>query len=283
MGSRGGGTKRGPGRTTVVTIKRPRTSRTYDSPEPVPPSPPILCLPLPGDRSSSAQSPQLGPYNDNAYDESEHQKYQYSSPPAPPTPTPAVYAIPPIAAHLPPAHPPQSSWASGPPPASTDSETSCGSLRIEASVPVGRGQGQCCFWDESKIHGYILDHGTNSTVFVHANSLLSSGVSKLHKGQEVEFEYRKSDKGLEAVNITASSSVVGLRRRGKIVNWSSQKGFGFVQDDHPEQFGGKQILIHKKKIRGTDGTALSLGSPVSTSFDLGLFQVSSHVIALPVA
>jgi len=58
-------------------------------------------------------------------------------------------------------------------------------------------KGTVTFFNESKGYGFIKDHETQESIFVHMNAL----VDKIKENDKVSFEVEKGLKGLNAVNV----------------------------------------------------------------------------------
>ncbi|KAH9457137.1 hypothetical protein Pst134EA_021030 [Puccinia striiformis f. sp. tritici] len=43
---------------------------------------------------------------------------------------------------------------------------------------------------------------------------------------------------------------ISRRRRGVCKFFNSQKGFGFINDDHPEELGNQEVFVHYTSIEG---------------------------------
>jgi CspA family cold shock protein len=61
-------------------------------------------------------------------------------------------------------------------------------------------KGKVKWFNESKGYGFIKqDNGED--VFVHFSAITGEGFKTLKEGQEVEFDVKEGDKGLQAVNV----------------------------------------------------------------------------------
>ena len=64
-------------------------------------------------------------------------------------------------------------------------------------------KGTVKWFNDSKGYGFI-QHPQGDDVFVHHSSIVAEGFRTLTEGQEVEFEVRESDKGLQAANVVTA-------------------------------------------------------------------------------
>lgn len=67
-----------------------------------------------------------------------------------------------------------------------------------------REQGTVKWFNESKGYGFI-QRSSGDDVFVHYSAIQGDGYRTLQDGSQVEFEVEQGPKGLQAVNVTASS------------------------------------------------------------------------------
>jgi CspA family cold shock protein len=67
-----------------------------------------------------------------------------------------------------------------------------------------REQGTGKWVNESKGYGFI-QRSSGDDVFVHYSAIQGDGYRTLQDGSQVEFEVEQGPKGLQAVNVTASS------------------------------------------------------------------------------
>lgn len=83
------------------------------------------------------------------------------------------------------------------------------------------------------------------TVFCHNSSLVwsiedgSKNWASLSAGDQVEFEYGRGERGVEALKVTAVAQF-STRRRGTVAVFHADRGFGFVTDDVPSEVDNKQ-------------------------------------------
>lgn len=67
-----------------------------------------------------------------------------------------------------------------------------------------REQGTVKWFNESKGYGFI-QRSSGDDVFVHYSAIQGDEYRTLQDGSQVEFEVEQGPKGLQAVNVTASS------------------------------------------------------------------------------
>ncbi|MBI5510995.1 MAG: cold-shock protein [Deltaproteobacteria bacterium] len=60
------------------------------------------------------------------------------------------------------------------------------------------------WFNDSKGFGFITPEDGGEDVFVHFSAILADGFKSLAEGQKVTYEVVKSDKGLQARNVTPS-------------------------------------------------------------------------------
>ncbi len=63
-------------------------------------------------------------------------------------------------------------------------------------------RGRIKWFNDSKGYGFIEQPEGQEDVFVHFSAINMEGFKTLSEGQEVEFELRQTDKGLQAANVT---------------------------------------------------------------------------------
>ena len=63
-------------------------------------------------------------------------------------------------------------------------------------------RGTVKWFNDSKGYGFIQSPDGGTDVFVHFSSIVGEGFRTLAEGEEVEFEIRETDKGLQAANVT---------------------------------------------------------------------------------
>lgn len=62
-------------------------------------------------------------------------------------------------------------------------------------------KGTVKWFNDAKGYGFI-SRSTGDDVFVHFSSIQGEGFRTLAEGEEVEFELRETDRGLQAANVT---------------------------------------------------------------------------------
>lgn len=62
-------------------------------------------------------------------------------------------------------------------------------------------KGTVKWFNDAKGYGFI-SRSTGDDVFVHFSSIQGEGFRTLAEGEEVEFELRETERGLQAVNVT---------------------------------------------------------------------------------
>ncbi len=63
-------------------------------------------------------------------------------------------------------------------------------------------RGRIKWFNDAKGYGFIEQPEGGEDIFVHFTSIAMDGFKSLAEGQEVEFEVRQGDKGLQATNVT---------------------------------------------------------------------------------
>ncbi len=63
-------------------------------------------------------------------------------------------------------------------------------------------RGRIKWFNDSKGYGFIEQPDGGEDVFVHFSAINMEGFKTLAEGQEVEFEVRQTEKGLQAANVT---------------------------------------------------------------------------------
>ena len=62
--------------------------------------------------------------------------------------------------------------------------------------------GRVKWFNDAKGYGFIEQPDGGEDVFVHFSAITMDGFKTLAEGEEVEFELRQTDKGLQAANVT---------------------------------------------------------------------------------
>ncbi|NIN72107.1 MAG: cold shock domain-containing protein [Gemmatimonadetes bacterium] len=63
-------------------------------------------------------------------------------------------------------------------------------------------RGRIKWFNDAKGYGFIEQPDGGEDVFVHFSAINMEGFKTLAEGQEVEFEIRQGEKGLQAANVT---------------------------------------------------------------------------------
>ncbi len=63
-------------------------------------------------------------------------------------------------------------------------------------------KGRIKWFNDAKGYGFIEQPDGQEDVFVHFSAINMEGFKTLAEGQEVEFELRQTEKGLQAANVT---------------------------------------------------------------------------------
>ncbi len=63
-------------------------------------------------------------------------------------------------------------------------------------------KGRIKWFNDAKGYGFIEQPDGGEDVFVHFSAINMEGFKTLAEGQEVEFEIRQGEKGLQAANVT---------------------------------------------------------------------------------
>lgn len=63
-------------------------------------------------------------------------------------------------------------------------------------------RGRIKWFNDAKGYGFIEQPDGGDDVFVHFSAINMEGFKTLSEGQEVEFEIRQGEKGLQAANVT---------------------------------------------------------------------------------
>uniref|UniRef100_A0A336K3K3 CSON010104 protein n=1 Tax=Culicoides sonorensis TaxID=179676 RepID=A0A336K3K3_CULSO len=91
--------------------------------------------------------------------------------------------------------------------------------RISTSPTLGRRRGKCKWFNVTKGWGFITPDDGGQEVFVHQSVIKMGGFRSLGENEEVEFECKYSDKGLEATFVCGPSEQTchgsTFRPRGK--------------------------------------------------------------------
>lgn len=63
-------------------------------------------------------------------------------------------------------------------------------------------RGRIKWFNDAKGYGFIEQPDGGEDIFVHFSAINMEGFKTLSEGQEVEYELRQSEKGLQAANVT---------------------------------------------------------------------------------
>ena len=66
--------------------------------------------------------------------------------------------------------------------------------------------GQVKWFNNEKGYGFI-DYSTGEDIFVHYSAIKQDGYKTLSEGQRVEFDLNETPKGLQAINVCATSDM----------------------------------------------------------------------------
>ncbi|MGH7481533.1 MAG: cold-shock protein, partial [Longimicrobiales bacterium] len=66
-------------------------------------------------------------------------------------------------------------------------------------------RGKIKWFNDAKGYGFIEQPDGGDDVFVHFSAIQMDGYKTLAEGQEVDFEVRQTDKGLQAANVVKSA------------------------------------------------------------------------------
>jgi len=66
--------------------------------------------------------------------------------------------------------------------------------------------GRVKWFNNEKGYGFI-DYATGEDIFVHYSAIKQDGYKTLSEGQSVEFDLIETPKGLQAINVTATSDM----------------------------------------------------------------------------
>ena len=61
------------------------------------------------------------------------------------------------------------------------------------------------WFNDQKGYGFIKQEGVNEDIFVHHTAIKMDGFRTLTPGEAVDFEIKKDEKGLKAVNVTRAA------------------------------------------------------------------------------
>jgi len=66
------------------------------------------------------------------------------------------------------------------------------------------------WFNDQKGYGFIKQEGVTEDIFVHHTAIKMEGFRTLAPGEVVEFEVKKDDKGLKAVNVVRTGATVDV-------------------------------------------------------------------------
>lgn len=70
-------------------------------------------------------------------------------------------------------------------------------------------KGKVKFFNAEKGFGFILSPSVEGDVFVHHTAIKMQGYRELQKGQDVEFEIMRDERGYKALNVVPVQAVSG--------------------------------------------------------------------------
>lgn len=62
------------------------------------------------------------------------------------------------------------------------------------------------WFNDQKGYGFIKQDGVAEDIFVHQTSIKMEGYRTLQQGDQVEFEIKKDERGIKAVNVVPSTA-----------------------------------------------------------------------------
>lgn len=71
------------------------------------------------------------------------------------------------------------------------------------------------WFNDQKGYGFIKQEGVAEDIFVHHTAIKMEGFRTLAPGEVVDFELKKDEKGLKAINVARSASAVAAPEPGQ--------------------------------------------------------------------